>query len=265
MPFDSVRITGEYGQPVLLLPGGAEACDGFFPGLPEELAISPGCRVIFYDRPGTGASAADGSLAQAASHLNSLIDHVGCGPVVLVGQSLGGAVAVLLARDHPENVAGLVLLDPTPINDPQLCARLESSMGTIAKLASVPVVPRLLSAIMRTAVKRQMRPLHLRPDCAAALDRTLGLSFTKLKRAVAGITELSAGFREADLPRLPAVVVTADRKADSPIRRAHARLGAAFGAPLVSWPGATHNVHLDHPTETLATVRDVVARSQAAR
>ena len=184
--------------------------------------------------------------------------------MVVVGQSLGGAVALLLARDHPENVAGLVLLDPTPINDAPICARLERTARASATLASIPVVRGLLSALMRASVNRSMRKLNLRPDCAAALDRTLGLSVPKLARAVVGITELSAGFREADLPRLPAVVVTADRKPASTIRQAHARLAAALGAPLVSWPGATHSVHLDHPKETLATVQELVARSQTA-
>jgi pimeloyl-ACP methyl ester carboxylesterase len=75
---------------------------------------------------------------------------------------------------------------------------------------------------------------------------------------VRGITALSAGFREADLPRRPAVVVTADRKPTDGIRSAHARLAVALGAPLVSWPGAVHNLHLDHPDETLEVVRDLV-------
>lgn len=264
MTSDSVQIHGGSGQPVLLLPGGAEACDGFFPGLPEGLSAAPGCRVIVYDRPGTGTSTENGSLAKAASQVNSLIKHLGYGPVVLVGQSLGGAVAVLLARDHPENVAGLVLLDPTPINDPVTCARLERSMRVVGALTSVPVMHRLLSAVMRAAVKQSVRRMDLRPDCAVALDRTLGLSFPELARAVRGITELSAGFHETDLPRIPGVVVTADRKPDSTIRRAHVRLADAFGASLVSWPGATHSVHLDHPDETLATVRELVARVQAA-
>lgn len=264
MLIDGVRVYGESGQPVLLLAGGAEACDGYFPGLPEGLAADPGCRVIVHDRPGTGTSSTPGSLAGAASHLNALITELGMGPVVAVGQSLGGAVALLLARDHPENVAGIVLLDPTPINDPRMCARLERAMRVIGPLAKIRPVRKLLTTLTRVTVKRSMRDLRLRPDCAAALDRTLGLDFSLLDRAVRGLSGLSADFHEADLPRLPAVLVTADRGADHPIRQAHARLATALGVSLVSWPKATHSVQVDHPDETLATVRDLVARISSA-
>ncbi|WUL55635.1 hypothetical protein OHS58_19885 [Amycolatopsis sp. NBC_00348] len=47
---------------------------------------------------------------------------------------------------------------------------------------------------------------------------------------------------------------------DHAVRRAHDRLATALGADVVSWPGATHSVHLDHPDEVLATVRDLVTR-----
>ncbi|GAB2755820.1 alpha/beta fold hydrolase [Amycolatopsis magusensis] len=255
MTQDGVHVHGSSGPPVLLLPGGAEACEGFFPGLVEGLAD---CQVIVHDRPGTGSATAGGSLADAAAHLNALIDRLGFGPVVVVGQSLGGAVAVLLARDHPENVAGLVLLDPTPINDPRTCATLERVARATGKIASIPGPRHLIAAAMPALTARTAR--GLRPDCAEALRRNGRLDFTVLARAVDGITELSKGLREADLPRRPCAVVTADRKPTAPIRRAHARLATAFGAPLLCWPGATHNVHLDHPDETLATVREVVAQ-----
>ncbi len=47
-------------------------------------------------------------LADCADDLAALIDHLGCGPVVAVGYSMGGPVAQLLWQRHPDTVAGLV-------------------------------------------------------------------------------------------------------------------------------------------------------------
>ncbi|ODU01133.1 MAG: alpha/beta hydrolase [Pseudonocardia sp. SCN 72-86] len=261
MAADGARVVGESGPAVLLIPGGAETSEGFFPGLPEGLVADPGCRVILYDRPGAGTSSRDGSLAEASGHIDAMLTELGCGPVVAVGQSLGGAVAALLARDHPETVAGLVFLDPTPLNDAAGCARLERSMGATVALSRIPLVRAMFAAALRASFARARRRLRMRPDCAAAHERIGDLDISKLARAVRGITEVSASFRESDLPRVPAVVVTADRLPHNKIRMAHARLAAALDAPLVSWPGAQHNLQLDHPDETLATVRDVVRRT----
>lgn len=48
-------------------------------------------------------------LADCADDVAALIDHLDCGPVIAVGYSMGGPVAQLLWRRHPEHVAGLVL------------------------------------------------------------------------------------------------------------------------------------------------------------
>ncbi|MFD4669893.1 alpha/beta fold hydrolase [Lentzea sp. NPDC058450] len=248
-----VQVFGESGPPVLLLPGGAESADGFFPGLRAGLADA---RVIEHDRPGTGRSAVGGELSVAAKALSVLIDELGHGPVVVVGQSLGGAVGALLARDHPAQVAGLVLLDPTPINDPRTCATIERMTVVLGKAAAVPGLRGLVAAAFRRTALRTAR--GLRPDCAAAAERTARLDIPQLARAVRGLSALSQGFRESELPRLPAVVVTAERKPDHAVRQAHERLAAAFGGEVRTWPGATHSVHLDHPDEVLATVREVV-------
>ncbi|MGW6441530.1 alpha/beta fold hydrolase [Lentzea sp. NPDC055074] len=261
MQNDEARVYGESGPPVLLLPGGAESCDGFFPGLREGLAGR--ALVVEHDRPGTGTSTSDGSLADATAALSSFVERLGRGPVVVVGQSLGGAVGVLLARDHPEQVAGLVLLDPTPINDPNSCTRIERMTGVLGRIATIPGLRRLLAAAFRATARRTAR--GLRPDCAAAAERTANLDIPTLARAVRGLTGLSHGLRESDLPRLPTVVVTAERKPGHAVLLAHSRLADAFGGEIRSWPGATHSVHLDHPDEVLETVREVVDRVAATR
>lgn len=49
------------------------------------------------------------TLERAADDLAALIRHLGAGPAVVVGYSMGGSVAVLCAERHPDCVAGLVL------------------------------------------------------------------------------------------------------------------------------------------------------------
>jgi pimeloyl-ACP methyl ester carboxylesterase len=47
-------------------------------------------------------------LADCADDVALILDHLGTGPVIAVGYSMGGPVAQLLWRRHPERVAGLV-------------------------------------------------------------------------------------------------------------------------------------------------------------
>lgn len=52
-------------------------------------------------------------LEDCADDLAVLVKHLGCGPVIVVGYSMGGLIAQLLWRRHPELVAGLVLCSTT--------------------------------------------------------------------------------------------------------------------------------------------------------
>lgn len=49
-------------------------------------------------------------LADCADDLAALVDHLGCGPVIVVGYSMGGPVAQLLWKRHPETVEALVFI-----------------------------------------------------------------------------------------------------------------------------------------------------------
>lgn len=52
-------------------------------------------------------------LEDCADDLAALVDELGCGPVIVVGYSMGGIVSQLLWRRHPDLVAGLVLCSTT--------------------------------------------------------------------------------------------------------------------------------------------------------
>jgi lipase len=61
---------------------------------------------------GRSSWAAPWTIDANVTALAALLEHQAEGPVVVVGHSFGGAVAVHLAAAHPDRVAALVLLDP---------------------------------------------------------------------------------------------------------------------------------------------------------
>jgi pimeloyl-ACP methyl ester carboxylesterase len=76
-------------------------------------------RVCAYDRAGYGSSEPGPmprTSQQIVNELKMLLEKVGiAGPYVLVGHSLGGLNMQLFASQHPDLVAGAVLLDPPPL------------------------------------------------------------------------------------------------------------------------------------------------------
>src|SRR5436190_22374251 len=71
-------------------------------------------RVVALDARGHGASTrypADVSSAALVDDAAFAVEHFGIAPVVAIGQSLGGLIALLLAARHPELVSGLVVAE----------------------------------------------------------------------------------------------------------------------------------------------------------
>jgi haloalkane dehalogenase len=111
------------GEPVLLLHGIPTWSFLYADVIP---LLEPHCRVIAPDFLGHGWSDRrdrfDRSLIAQTDAVLALLDELGIERVTVVGHDTGGGVALILAIDHPERVARLVLsnvvaYDSWPIGD----------------------------------------------------------------------------------------------------------------------------------------------------
>ena len=108
------------GPPMLFIHG-AHIADALQP-LVTVPALERFQRVR-YHRRGLGGStypvdAGPTSVAVQAGDALGLLDHLGVGRARVVGHSLGGAIALELAAQHPTRVASLVLLEPAFFTTP---------------------------------------------------------------------------------------------------------------------------------------------------
>lgn len=83
----------------------------------EEWARARGRGYLRFDYRGHGASSAafvEGAIGDWADDAAEMLEHRTQGPQVLVGSSMGGWIALLLARRMPERIAGLVGIAAAP-------------------------------------------------------------------------------------------------------------------------------------------------------
>src|SRR6185436_5274174 len=141
------EVRGPKDAPTLLLLHGYVASAGLnwfraFDALGEDF------RVIAPDARGHARglrSRRQMRLADCADDMAALIDTMDTGPVIAVGYSMGGPIAQLLWKRHPEKVAGLVLCATAPelgfgmrrLNDAYLASVAQMARAA-GQLAAVP-------------------------------------------------------------------------------------------------------------------------------
>lgn len=105
------------GPAILFLPGYASDMSGAKALAIEAWAREQGREMLRFDYAGCGQSEGEFEAQTLASWRDDalvMLDELLDGPVVLVGSSMGGWIAMLIARARPEQVAGLVLIAPAP-------------------------------------------------------------------------------------------------------------------------------------------------------
>jgi pimeloyl-ACP methyl ester carboxylesterase len=235
---------------------------GYFPQLATPFGTQ--AMVIEVDPPGIGASSDRRPLRLAAyaRGLSQAVRRTGDDPAVVVGHSLGGLVALRLAVDEPGLVAGLLLLDPTPLMPPRTLRsmavffRVLAGLGPVGRRGWDARARRELRGVALGAEQQRALAVYTHPRFLAENARWAG-HLARDGAALAG--DLAAG----KLGRVPTVVVSAgERSSTSAIRRAHEQLVAWIPqAELQVWDGTGHPLHVQQPGRVAQAVLALLERA----
>jgi pimeloyl-ACP methyl ester carboxylesterase len=117
------HVAGD-GPPILLLHGSGPGVSGWANFRGNLPVFARDFTTYMLDMPGFGRSYSPGAnpVMAAPAAVLDFLDGLGLGPLPIVGNSMGGAVAARIAADHPGRVSrllaiggvGLSLLSPSP-------------------------------------------------------------------------------------------------------------------------------------------------------
>lgn len=224
-------IRGDRPVAFVLEAGGGAGVEAW-EAVPESLAARTGATVVAYGRAGFGGSDLGPADLTPADEIEDLDEALARLDVperrVLVGHSYGGLFALFHAARHPEEVLGLVLVDPM-------------NPGFVAATGD----------FVRSTVPAIGKPAN---DGERALKRLID-GFDALVAAVAG--------SEPTLAR-PMAIVTAgeawwdDAEADAAWRASHEAMAAREGRWLVVAEGSDHGVPAERPDAIVTAAERVL-------
>jgi 3-oxoadipate enol-lactonase len=224
-----LRDTGGDGSVVMLLHGWMVNADLNWCGAYGDLAAA-GYRVLAIDHRGHGRGLRQLDkfrLSDCASDAAAVLRQLEVAPALVVGYSMGGAVAQLVARDHPDVVRGLVLSATSQHwQDPET-RRIWRLMG---------VWGLMLSVAPRTTWRSGFRRAGLRES-----PETAWLRAEMLRQSVRDITEAGRELGRFDSRpwlgslQMPIAVLITTRDEAVPVPKQR-ELAAACGAQVFEAP-----------------------------
>jgi pimeloyl-ACP methyl ester carboxylesterase len=258
--------------PTIVLIHGASANLRSLRPLGEQLAQR--YRVVLIDRPGHGWSprddAATSSPTTQARIIDAALGQLGADRAIVVVHSLAGALGALLPLNHPQRVAGLVMLAPVTHPWP-------GGVGSYNKIVTTPVIGPLLAhtvtlplglAIATPAARAVFSPQAMPEDFAAASATPLLLRPNEFRANAVDLVTLKEAVR-AQVPRYPQIavpVVILHGDADTTVSlRIHARafVAAVPHAKLIVLPNIGHMVQYAAPDLVVGEI-DALIAAQAA-
>ena len=259
------------GEPVLLIHGMAGSSG-------TRRAITPllsrNYRVITPDLPGHGASAkprGDYSLGAFAAWLRDLLDELQIDKVTVIGQSLGGGVAMQFTYQHPDHCKRLVLISSGGLGpDVNWILRLASAPGAESVL---PVIAPQWVLGAGNKIRSWLGSLGVHSpridemwDAYSSLsDREAREAFLRTLRSVVDHRgqAVSALNRLYLTSALPTQLIWGADDTIIPVAHAHAAHDAIPGSRLDVLDGIGHFPHAEAPAQVAAIIDNFIATTPA--
>ena len=232
------EIDGEGPTVLLLHPVGLDsACWGA-----QVAALAPRFRVLRVDLRGHGRSDTPPppySLSDFGADVHTLLRQLRVAPAHVVGLSLGGMVAQVLALEHPEDVRSLVLADTNSTLGPEV-RRAMVERGEAARRDG-------MTSILDSTLSRWFTPSFMESEIVAETrKRLLADDVEGWAAAWRAISELDTEPRLSEI-RVPTLVIIGENDLSVPVSRARAMADRIPGAAFHVVPGAPHMAPLERP------------------
>ena len=268
--YDTGPVAGSAAPPVVLIHGASVNLRDMKIALGDRLAETR--RVVIVDRPGRGYSdrPEDGwRLDRQAALIREAVQALGVERPVVVGQSLGGAVALAYALAFQDEMSGLVLLAPVSHEWPGGVAWYNNASGwpVAGFLLRRLVIPVYAPLAARPGVEKSFAPDPAPPDYYDRSGLTLlfrpkdfKANAADLRNLKPQIVEMSRRYGEIRTPT--AILTGIDDPTVSSRIHSMALAREIAGASLELFPDAGHAVH---HAETDAVIRAIDEVAAAAR
>lgn len=258
---------GSGRRPIVLLHGIGGSLEAWHRNIP---ALCATCEVIALELPGCGRTAAPPSypkdtLRMFAQFVNHELDQLGLDRTVLVGSSLGGAVAIEYTLHFPQRVQALILVSS---------AGMDTRVGWPLRIMALPGLGEWLSQPSRTTAERSLRGIVADPsvitddeiDTAYALAQLPGaqhafLSMLRVYCSLFGIkrSEVRRIVGALDRIEVPVLLVWGDRDPIVSLDAMHVALQHLPRAQAAVVPGAGHLPYVEQPEVFNRLLLDFVA------